>query len=330
MDKIVDQEFLKILSIKLDQFRHIGPLTWRFRCPFCGDSQKSTTKARCYVYDGGKSLRFHCHNCPAHGGLYELIERVSPGMLDEYRMRQFVGSQDSSAKKLVYTPTKTLPIATANDIELLSIAELPNDHPARKYISNRLIPKDRWADLYYTDDFREFVMKKHPQNKDIKYSDKRIVIPVRNRDGALVAVQGNAINKSNLRYITIKLINEPKLYNSDNIDESKTVYILEGAYDSMFLPNAVASLDSTLSKVHFPNAILVFDNEPRNVEIVSKMEKAINDGYTVCIWPRDFKLKDINQMVQKGIPAPYIKEYIDNHAYNDLTARMELMEWRKI
>ena len=41
----------------------------------------------------------------------------------------------------------------------------------------------------------------------------------------------------------------------------------------------------------------VFDNEPRNREIVNRISKTIDRGEQVVIWPNNILEKDINDMV---------------------------------
>ena len=46
----IDQKYLNLVSPMLPLFKKKGDNLWNFRCPYCGDSQKSRTKARGYVF----------------------------------------------------------------------------------------------------------------------------------------------------------------------------------------------------------------------------------------------------------------------------------------
>ena len=150
-----------------------------------------------------------------------------------------------------------------------------------------------------------------------------------------VAFQGRALGESKLRYITVKLHDDnSKVFGLDRIDQDKLVYVLEGPIDSLFLDNAVATADSNLESITSvldkSKVALVFDNEPRNKEIVKKMEKAIDEHFNVVIWPPMIEKKDINDMVLDGFSPDEIQDIIDNNTFVNLRAKMEFVNWKKV
>jgi hypothetical protein len=76
--------------------------------------------------------------------------------------------------------------------------------------------------------------------------------------------------------------------------------------------------------------IFVYDNEPRNKQIVSNMRKTIELGYKLCIWPDTIKEKDINEMVLAGTSSAAIQHIIDNNTYDGLMATMKLNQWSRV
>ena len=76
--------------------------------------------------------------------------------------------------------------------------------------------------------------------------------------------------------------------------------------------------------------MIVFDNEPRNPEIVKKMSQIIEDGFTVCIWPGVMLDKDINDMVLSGWSPNIIVDTIDKNKFSGLKAKMALSDWSKV
>ena len=62
------------------------------------------------------------------------------------------------------------------------------------------------------------------------------------------------------------------------------------------------------------------------------MEKAINQGLRVCIWPNHMadKGKDINQFVLSGIPADKIETIIRENTYKGLMAKAILTERMRV
>ena len=118
------------------------------------------------------------------------------------------------------------------------------------------------------------------------------------------------------------------------MDKSKTIYVTEGPIDSLFLPNSIAVGGSDFKKIQHlkENAIIIYDNEPRNTVILKKIEEVIEDGYRVCLWTdkRVDGLKDINDMIMKGLKKEELVEIIDSCPYEGLSAKLKLQEYKKI
>ena len=175
-------------------------------------------------------------------------------------------------------------------INLPSINELDEEHFARKYFESRKIPESFKDKVYFAEDFREWAK----EISKIDYSnlgkeEPRMVIPFFDMEGKLIAAQGRALGKSELRYITVKVEESyRKIYGLDRWNPEDTTYIVEGPIDSMFLPNCLAVAGGDLQSIKFDKeqCILVFDNEPRNEHTVKKMMKAIDDGWSVVIWSK--------------------------------------------
>jgi hypothetical protein len=102
----------------------------------------------------------------------------------------------------------------------------------------------------------------------------------------------------------------------------------------MFLENAVATADSNLESItdvlDKSKVVLVFDNEPRNKEIVKKMEHAIDNHFNIVIWPEIFEEKDINDMILSGFSPDEIQDFISKNTFVNLRAKIEFMNWKKI
>ena len=122
---------------------------------------------------------------------------------------------------------------------------------------------------------------------------------------------------------------KPKIFGLDKIDETKTVYITEGPFDSTFLCNSIAMCGAD---VHYDNrgnnnAVYVYDNEPRNREILARIDKTIQQGNKVVIWPSDIKQKDINDMVLSGLD---VESVIESNIYSGLEAKLKFTNWKKV
>jgi hypothetical protein len=120
------------------------------------------------------------------------------------------------------------------------------------------------------------------------------------------------------------------IFNLDQIHDGK-VYVTEGPIDSMFLPNAVAVGNSDLQSIErvLPkeNVVLVFDNQPRNDQLISQMQQAYEQGYKVVVWPKNIRGKDINEMVMLGFDN--VQKIIDNNTFEGLELLMKMGEWKR-
>jgi hypothetical protein len=166
-------------------------------------------------------------------------------------------------------------------------------------------------------------------------TDPRLVLPFYSRQGKLIGVSGRALNSNKLRYLTLKFDESlPLIFGIRELDYNEKVYVTEGPIDSLFLPNSIAVAGSDFSKLNTiiptEQAIVVFDNEPRNPEIVKKMYEIIEDGYTICIWPKTIREKDINDMILGGLSSNILIDTINEHKFSGLSAKMALSDWSKV
>lgn len=335
MSLFIDQKYVSLVSIKLEQFKVKKNYLWNFRCPICGDSKKNKTKARAYVYRQKSNLSFVCHNCGHSCSFGNFLKTVDPALFKEYQLERYKNESAGNVTKPDFEIARGLPVFTKK-INIPTIESLDDNHSAKKYIASRKIPNKYWNQLYYADDFKQFIIATftdHDQSK-LKDNDARIVIPFYDRDKKLLGVQGRAIGASNVRYITIKQNEDyKKIFGLDRLDLSKKVYVVEGPIDSLFLDNAVATMDANLSSVVDTiktNFVLVFDNEPRNKEIIRNMERAMKKNFPICVWPSNIEQKDINDMVLSGLTSQQIQSMIDENTFTDLKAKLQFNVWRKV
>lgn len=331
----IDAKYLNLLSSQLGQFKRKDNAVWNFRCPYCGDSQTSKTKARGYVFQKEGKYIFKCHNCGHGASLNNLIKHVNPELHREYVGERFL---DNGRKR--ETPKKT-PIhkfqRKANYLKtplgkLKKVSQLSPEHRARKYVVGRKIPTSVHYKLFYAPNFYEFVNECIPNKVNSNLRDEpRLVVPFLDSDMNLIGFQGRALGNSQPKYITIMLDeNSPKIYGMDSVDWAKPVTVVEGPIDSMFLDNAIAMAGADLSRLDVQtDFVFCYDNEPRSQEIIKRMEKSIGAGYSVVVFPDSIEEKDINDMVLSGRTAVEIQDIITKHTYNGLMAMSKLSEWRK-
>lgn len=331
MSVYIDRKFLLQVSPKLLRFTQKKTDLYNFRCPFCGDSQKNKLKARGFIYRKKNDYFYTCHNCHVGHTFYNFLKFIDSNLVREYSLERY---KDGETGNHNYTkPTFNIPKPVFKQkIELESIESLPDNHFAKQYVANRQIPKDRWTELYFAPDFKLFV-ESFGIEKDLKEDDPRLIIPFYAANKNLIGFQGRALSESKIRYITIKLDEEaPKIFGLDKL-KSGTTYVVEGPIDSMFIDNAIATADANLTSIedeHFNELVLIYDNEPRNKDIVKQITKAIKEQFQVVIWPATIESKDINEMILSGLTKEHLMSIIKEHTYSGLRAEIELNNWRKI
>jgi hypothetical protein len=215
-------------------------------------------------------------------------------------------------------------------LRIKKISQLDHDHPAKQYVVDRKIPTSEHYKLYYTSKFNSWVNTILPNKLSSDMDEPRLVLPFIDKDGMLFGFTGRSFKKNSLRYLTIMIDDtKPKIFGLDKVDFNRKYYVVEGPIDSLFLDNAVAMGDASgndSALKNTDNAVYVFDNEPRNKEVCARMEKMLDKGYKLCIWPEKMVDKDINDGVLSGLDP---KSIIDQNIYSGLAGKLQLSYWRK-
>ena len=327
----IDSKFLNILSPQLLKFQKKGDNLWNFRCPYCGDSQKSRSKARGFVYRKKNDLFFKCHNCGMGTTLGNLIKYLDSKIHKDYIMERY-----SSGVKTVDPKPEfhfNAPVFRKKGIlkNLKSISDLPEKHPARTIIEKRKLPPKCLNDLYLCESFYKFTNSLIPNKfPSLDGDHPRLLIPFRDKDGEVFAYQGRAFGDEIPKYITIKLNSDAdKIFGLDKVDMKKKIYVVEGPIDSLFLDNCIAVAGADFNNVQ-GDLTVIYDNEPRNKEIVKQIEKTISQGRSVVLWPDSMKEKDINDMILSGYTKLEIQKIIEDNTFEGVFAKLRFTGWKKI
>ena len=333
----IDAKYVNLLSYKLRNFKKKKENYWNFSCPICGDSKKDSNKARGYVFLHKARLVYKCHNCGYSSNVGNLVKHLDIGMYNEYVLERYKENANKHHDHTDITETDFIEekVQVNTDITkagAFCIDSLPFSHPAVKYVAKRKIPTDKWKYLYFAPKFKTFVnnLKFHFPNTENDVP--RLIIPYF-ENGKCFALQGRAFGKEEPKYITIKLDEDKeKIYGLDRINRKDTVYVVEGPLDSLFIPNTVAVSGAGMDSKTFMelDSVIVMDNEPRSKEICNYIEKYIEQGYKVCLWPDTVKEKDINDMILSGKKSEDIINFINKNTYHGMEAKLKFTEWRKV
>ena len=93
MSGYIDLDYISKIQPRLQQFKKKRDYLYNFRCPVCGDSKKSKTKARAYLYKVKTDMFFKCHNCGSGLNLVNLINLVDRPLYDQYILERYKGKK---------------------------------------------------------------------------------------------------------------------------------------------------------------------------------------------------------------------------------------------
>src|SRR6056300_315134 len=180
-----------------------------------------------------------------------------------------------------------------------------------------------------------FVNKVKPKTFPyIKQDHPRLIIPFFDTAGKLFAFQGRAFGNEQPKYLTIKLDEKKqKVYGLERINFQRPVFITEGPLDSLFVDNCLAAAGADLilkNKISNEEVTYIFDNEPRNKEIIKRMYSVVEKNYNVVIWPSEIQLKDVNDLILSGLTKAEVYDIISKNTYSKLSALTKLNDYKKV
>ena len=319
----IDVKYINLISGRLSKFKKIKNNLYNCRCPICGDSQKNKSKARGYFYQVKNNTNYKCHNCGINISLNNFLKKIDPVTQKQYNLEKF--REGHTGRNFVAEEPKFefQPPSFKQKINLPRCSEV---EIASEYLTNRKIDPSHF---YYAEDFAAFVKSfSEVEHQNLKV-EPRIVIPLYYKKG-LIGFQGRALGPSKIKYITIILKDgAPKIYGFDQIQEDRTIYVTEGPFDSTFVQNSIAlcGADGDLARWGLSNVVWIYDNEPRNSEIVGRIGNVIDKGESVVIWPSSITEKDINDMVMSGLN---VQDVIESNTYKGLQAKLKFNTWKRI
>jgi len=322
---IIDSKYIGLVSSRLSKFKRVKANLYNFRCPICGDSQKHKNKARGYFYQVKVNTNFKCHNCGASLSFNNFLKQIDPTLHKQYTLEKFkegfaggnnfvVEEPKFNFKKPVFK--KTLDLPKASDVKV-----------AREYLENRKLDATKF---YFAAKFKEWTNTQKQTFDTIGRDESRIIIPMYDEDKTLIGFQGRSLGPNSVKYITVMIKDDaPKIYGLDKIDCQKPIFVIEGPFDATLVENSVAMCGSDLDLRSFgwSDYIYVYDNEPRNREIVNRISKSIDRGDKVVIWPTSIEQKDINDMVLGG---QNVMNVLESNTYSGLKAKIKFNNWKRI
>ena len=319
----IDSKFIGLVSSRLLKFKRVKSNLFNFRCPICGDSQKNKSKTRGYIYTVKADVNFKCHNCGASMTFNNFLKEVDPVLQKQYVFERFKDSKTGRGTVVEEPIFKFEAPKFKKSIDLPKASENPR---SSGYLMARQIDASKF---YYAKKFKKFANSLKPTFDSEKYDEDRIIIPLYYEKN-LIGFQGRSIDPNPVKYITVMLDDDaPKIYGLDDIRTDAPVYVTEGPFDSTFLRNAIAmcGADADVSKWGISNPVWIYDNEPRNREIVNRISKTIDNGDSLVIFPSYIDEKDLNDMVMAGHD---VQKIVECNTYSGLEAKLKFNTWKKV
>lgn len=319
----VDVKYINLISSRFQKFKRVKNNLYNFRCPICGDSQTNKNKARGYLYQIKNNTNYKCHNCGVNVSFNNFLKQIDTQIHKQYIFEKF---KEGNTGKNFTTQAPVLKFEAPKFKPKLDLPKASENPDAKAYLENRKLNPDNY---YYTERFKEWTNSLRPTFDNVSKDEPRIIIPLFYQN-TLVGFQGRALGPSKIKYITIMLTDDaPKIYGLDEIKKNKDVYITEGPFDSTFISNSIAlcGADGDVDKWGIGNPVWVYDNEPRNREILSRISRVIEMGQKVIIWPSTIKEKDVNDMILSGLN---VQSVIESNTYSGLEAKLKFTTWKKI
>lgn len=322
-----------LVSNRLPLFKKKNDTLYNCRCIICGDSVKNRNKARGYFFPHKTDFMYKCHNCDTSMAFSTFLKRLDQLLYSQYTLEKYSEGKPISIEnslKFDEPVFKTKEQKVIDDI-LQPLNLLPEDNEAVQFCTKRKIPKDKFNLIYYIDNIKKIVQLNDKYSESIKGEEPRLVLPFYDNNNELSGVTCRALRGEALRYITVKIKEDaPLIFGLDRINKNSITYVVEGPIDSLFLDNCIAAAGTTFGKVDtlgLNNVVMIFDNQPRNKDVVSSIEKNIDKGYNVVIWPQTIEEKDINDMVLAG---KNVQRVVKENTFSGLVAKAKLYSWKRV
>lgn len=355
-DDYIIEGYLEEAMSYYDNFhRHYSDGTLHCKCHICGDSKTRNNISRLNAQNYGGTWFVKCYNCGYSGNWLSYLRDYHPSIFEscmtEIKFGEIKKLKDRSEG------TKKPEISTKDEVKeevpiekndpkksiifpptVYKISDIQESHSVVQYVKNRKIPRRVWDKLYFTNDFRSLVcMYKEMGDGYSNYKEPRLVIPIFSEDNLIVGFQGRALRKEDeaIKYMTIKVDdNASKLYGLERVDPDKTIFVLEGPLDSLFLSNAIAMTGGSLSldKMPFPDKrVYVLDIERRHQDTHTRISNLISSGERVVLFDNcQWEGKDINDLLLKNdITVEDIENYMHNNIVSGWEARVRFDRWSK-
>jgi hypothetical protein len=230
-------------------------------CPVCSYEIKGLDEG-----DGKGNLEinykynvYKCWSCgethETHGTLYKLIKKHgTPKQLKKYLLLRPDSDEDFTKKeyKQVRLPEDFIPFSNiSNGIKLLPHFKQAWSYIKKRNITDEIIKKYNIGFCYKGPYENRIIIPSYDENKNINYFIAR-----------------SYLTKTNMKYKNPEAQKETIIFNEHLINWDEPVYLVEGVFDSIFLPNSIPMLGKFMSEHLFTKLyekankiLIILDND---------------------------------------------------------------------
>jgi len=322
----IDSKYIGLISSRLEKFSKRKENLYTFRCPYCGDSKRNKNRTRGYFYQRKSDYNFKCHNCGTSKSFTYFLKDIDPTLYSQYLLERY---KEGLTGRSTNTPEPKFEFKHPVFVKKakINLPQASENPKCSDYLKKRKLNP---AKFFYAENFKQFTNTFKHTFDDISNDHARVIIPFYNEEKQLIGFQGRSLDSwVQPKYLTVMLDEDfPKVYGLDTVNKNETVYVTEGPFDSTFIKNSIAMCGADGNPVLWgiDNCVYIYDNEPRNTEIVSRVSRIIEMGQKVVIWPSSIIEKDINDMILSG---HNVQNVIELNTYSGLEAKLKFTTWKK-
>jgi hypothetical protein len=285
----IDSKYVRLVGSQLERFKEIRKDLFNCKCPICGDSKKKKSKCRGYLYTKENKTFYRCFNCGAGMSLNSFLQTVNNDLFHSYKLERFKENKLDVIKEPELVVKKTSEQKLLEQGHSLKYCfklseQFPEDmYEVYEYALGRKIPIESLEYLYACRDLN-LIASNFDKYSELKFPNFPVlVIPFFDEKGVCDYIQCRHIIKNegkNDRRFTTFEVNEDslKIYGLDRIDWNKTVRIVEGPIDSLFVDNCLGMagisqdlLISYIKKRAKKDIVFCYDNDYKyNKEILKQ------------------------------------------------------------
>lgn len=289
------------------------------RCPVCGDSRKSSSKARLHLYEKNGLTFVNCFNgdCPVHNKtMYSFLRDFYPGLLRDYsRERSLKNLKDLSFEDILKTKVKTPKTLITQDLSYL-FEDIDFHTSVLQYLEDRKIQYSKDFGPWYYANLNLNIGRK---NHDLTDS---LVIPLYTADYKMYGFYSRSLTRKHFSTYLNEKNTGYKVWNWFFIDVNQPVYIFEGIFDAVTainagLKNSIACMGAVLPEERLKelkDPVLCLDNDRTGWSNSLKLLEKFN--LKTFITPEEYKVKDLNEF--KGLYNTDIKKLILDNIYTGI------------